>query len=263
MTKSLKHFLLRSALITISLTGLVPSALATSPKESQDLVAVAATQAFDAGDLPKATQLYEQLVGQGIVNGHLFYNLGVSYYKTGRLGDSVAAFLGARRYLPRDPDNQANLHFVMSKIQDKLEAQIPAGTSGHVATGLAVFSQLELAWMAALLAAIWGAAFTIVSAKPSLNRWQLKIGLAVILPILGLAAFLTKQATPDAWAAINSPEAKVYSGPGSHNTQLFALHEGSPVLITERAAGGYFRVKLSDGKQGWIADNQVILFGPL
>jgi len=263
MTRIMKNFLLRSTMIIISLVNIIPSALATSSKESLDQIAETATQAFDAGDLPKATQYYEQLVGEGIVNGHLFYNLGVSYFKTGRLGSSVAAFLGARRYLPRDPDNQANLHFVMSKVQDKLEAQIPAGASGHVVTGLAVFSQLELAWTAAVLAAIWGAAFTIVSAIRSLNRWKVKVGLSVILPILGLAAFLTKQATPEAWAAVNLPEAKVYSGPGSHNTQLFALHEGAPVLITERAAGGYYRVKLSDGKQGWIADNQVLLFGPL
>jgi len=263
LSKVLRSSLLASCIAWLTTTQATAQTMPLATNVDPYTLASSANQAFDAGDLVKATHDYEQLLGQGIVNGHLFYNLGVAYFRAGRLGDSVAAFLGARRYLPRDPDNEANLRFVLGKVHDKLEAQLPATTTGHVAAWLEHFNELELAWTASLLAALWGSALALTALRPSLERWRLSVALSVVLPIAALAAFLTRQATPDAWGAVVQAEAKIYSGPGKQNTQLFALQEGAPVLITERAAGGYYRVKLSDGKQGWVADNQVRLFGPL
>ena len=267
ITTKLTHLLCCNLLASCIAWFTTPTATAeTMPLATavdSNTLASSANQAFDSGDLVKAIHDYEQLLGQGIVNGHLYYNLGVAYFRAGRLGDSVAAFLGARRYLPRDPDNEANLRFVLGKVHDKLEAQLPATATGHITAWLEHFSELELAWTASLLAAFWGSALALTALRPSLQRWRLTVSLSAVLPIAALAAFLTRQATPDAWGAVVQAEAKIYSGPGKQNTQLFALQEGAPVLITERAAGGYYRVKLSDGKQGWVADNQVRLFGPL
>lgn len=226
-------------------------------------IASRAQQAFDSGDFEAAARDYDQLVKSGIVNGQLFYNLGVAYYRSGHLGDAVAAFLGARRYLPRDPDTDANLRFVLGQIHDKLEPTLPRETIQRVMFWLDRTTEQELAWAAALLAAVWGVLMTTVALVPALNRWRLALAPWLLVPLLLLLSLALKTSLPETWAAVNQPEAKVYSGPGVRNTQLFALQEGAPVLITERAAGGFYRIKLSDGKQGWVSDSQIRLFGPL
>jgi orotate phosphoribosyltransferase len=55
---------------------------------------------------------------------------------------------------------------------------------------------------------------------------------------------------------------KVLAGPGDGNGVLFELHEGAPVLVTDRGQSGYLKVQLSDGKSGWIAASQYKVFAP-
>ena len=118
--------------------------------------AEAAGHAFDQGEYGEAVRLYEEMVGTGTVNGHLYYNLANAYFRSAKTGQAAAALLAARQYLPRDPDVRANLKHVMSKINDKLEPSIPDETWRSVTFWLDMATAKELAHIAAWVAGISG-----------------------------------------------------------------------------------------------------------
>src|SRR3990167_758545 len=85
-----------------------------------------ATTAYDQSDFKKSISVYEHLIAQGVHNGSVYYNLANSYFRTGEKGKAVAAYLTARRLLPRDPDVKANLKFVHDQSVDKLSVEAPS-----------------------------------------------------------------------------------------------------------------------------------------
>ena len=69
----------------------------------------AANQLYSTGNFPKAAELYEQLIEQGVVEPTLYYNLGNTYYMQGDLGRAVLNYQRAARLDPRDEDIKHNL----------------------------------------------------------------------------------------------------------------------------------------------------------
>jgi hypothetical protein len=235
---------------------------APSPADQQALL-TKATQALDQGDYGTATTAYESAVNSGLINGHLFYNLGIATFRAGHVGDAVAAFLAARRYLPRDPDVAANLRFVLANIHDKLDPELPKGAAGRLSFLLERVTARELAVATAVAFCLCGIALTLAALLPSLARARLPLFGALVIPVALAATLAMKTQTDEAWGAVRSQTAKVYSGPGVRNTVIFELQEGAPVLATDLASGGFTRIELSDGKKGWIPDSDVRVYGDL
>lgn len=222
-----------------------------------------AEAAFDQGDFAKALQLYETAAANGPVNGHVYYNLGLAAHRQGKVGEAMAAFLAARRFLPRDPDTAANLRFILRSVPDKLEAEQPKSTALRLAFWVPALTVREWAYWTAFLAAAVGGFLSICILLPRLKHLRLlALGLA-ILPLISGLSLAIKCQHDDVWAAVGAPTVKVYAGPGTKHPVLFELKEGAPLRIDEQVAGGFYRVELSDGKRGWIAVDQVQVFGPL
>lgn len=219
--------------------------------------------ALESGNTDAAIQSYEAAVDEGLVNGHLFYNLGIAYYRAGRTGDAVGAFLAARRFLPRDPDVAVNLRYSLSKISDKLDAETPRDVSSPLSMVLDRVTARELALVLGILTGLSGLIVLLTIVRPQLASWRRGAFAGVILPVVAAALLAVKIMHPAVWGAVHvTPKASVFSGPSEQNTLLFELHEGAPVLIVERGLSGYLRIQLSDGKSGWIAGSQVKVLGP-
>jgi hypothetical protein len=226
-----------------------------------DLVNEAAA-AFDGGDVRTAIQLYEQAEAAGLVNGHLYYNLGIAYFRDGRVGDAVAAFLAARRFLPRDPDVDANLRFAVSGIHDRLETERDAGAAGRIGFFLAHVAARELAWATALLAALGGLLLAVSVRSQRLRpARQVAWGFVALAAACG-AALGVKSSTVEQWGAVTAATGSVRSGPGERHPVMFALQPGAPFVVAEKSPLGYLRIELSDGKKGWIAASDVKVLGP-
>ena len=57
-------------------------------------------------------------------------------------------------------------------------------------------------------------------------------------------------------AIITSPQASGKSSPDDSGTDLFVLHEGTKVTISDEI-GEWFEITLSDGNKGWIHSNNL------
>ncbi|NRA44816.1 MAG: SH3 domain-containing protein [Oligoflexales bacterium] len=219
-----------------------------------------AAQAYDKGDFYQSVKIYEELISEGLDNGHVFYNLGNAYYRLEEPGKAMAAYLAAKRLLPRNPDIKANLAYVHGQIKDKLEYQTESGFLNVIAfwqdsvTSKEIFEVFLFFWCLGflLLGVFYWKRQLVLLKRSGLGM----LGVAVIT----FSAFLISQNQDAVWGAVSANSAAVRSGPGELNTQVFELHRGAPIKITEEEKD-WFLINLSDGKKGWIAKKQVSSYG--
>lgn len=219
-----------------------------------------ATAALDQGDFAGAATAYESAIQAGAVNGHLYYNLGIAYARTGKTADAMAAFLAARKYLPRDPDVQANLKSTLGSVKDKLDADVPHGIGHTVAFWLDRFTVKEFAYATAISLGLASLFFGLSFVVGKLAPFRRAFAAAYVLPLLCGGSLISKAQNEETWGAVAANGTKAYSGPSDKNPAVFELSEGAPVLVFEVVPGGYARVQLSDGKKGWIARSQLKVY---
>ena len=84
-----------------------------------------AASLYDVGEFDKAISIYKVIIEEGFFSADIYYNLGNCFFRLGKYGEAMAAFLAAKRYMPRDPDVSANLQYLKERLVDKLEAKPP------------------------------------------------------------------------------------------------------------------------------------------
>ena len=72
-----------------------------------------ALSAYEMEDYRQSAALYEQLLGQGLRSGTVYYNLGNAWARTDEPVRAVAAYYLAKQYIPNDPRLNANLRYVL------------------------------------------------------------------------------------------------------------------------------------------------------
>ena len=220
----------------------------------------AALTSMDRGDYQAAAQIYESAVNDGARNGDLFYNLGICYERLQRPGDAIAAFLAARRYLPRDPDVSANLRFTLSKTPDRLETELNRGLFRRLMAWVDHFSLRELAYVGAIT---WGLSGMFLLASLSVDRlssFRSMAWFSLLIPFCLTASAILRASTDQPWGAVTPSVAKVLSGPDPANTPLFQLRHGAPFAVVNSKVSDYWLIELSDGKKGWLARTDARVF---
>jgi hypothetical protein len=94
--------------------------------------------------------------------------------------------------------------------------------------------------------------------------WRRKVGffgafgLIVVFIVANVFAHVQKQSfTSRSGAIIMAPAATVKSTPATQGTDLFILHEGTKVNITDGSMRQWKRIRVADGKEGWVETSQI------
>ena len=204
-----------------------------------------------------ALKLYLQEAEHTGVSSALYCNIGDTYY---RLKDNVHAVLYYERALLLDPSNddtRFNLDIARSKTVDRV---VPASEMFF----LQLFHSLILSQSISRWAIMAITAFvlaliclTLYLFMPSIAAKKLSFTAAVLLFLVcvfaNIAAFEQRSHIQNRTEAIiMAPSAVVKSTPSTSGTDLFILHEGTHVHISDNSMRDYVEVQLTDGKQGWI-----------
>jgi tetratricopeptide (TPR) repeat protein len=242
-----KHF------INAAIAAAVVCSADVAPADTMALAA-AATESYSQGNFSQAAASWEQAAEEAGTNGHLFYNLGLSYYKNGEKGRAMAAFLAARQRLPRDPDVKLAIAQIEKSLAVQVSAEDHASWRGAILPFLAWASNFE--WRAAGSAILTCSFLMLLLGLLFRGRHrtlQLAGRTGVLCAVVVLALAYAKSSLEPMWGAVTAAETDVLSGPNPKtNSVIFRLEEGSPVKVHE-SVNGWTKIELADGKRGWLA----------
>ena len=220
-----------------------------------------ADSAYAQGNYQQAIDDYEQLLKQG-VSADLYYNLAGAYYRMDEMPRAVLNYERALLLSPGDADIRFNLQMARSKTVDKItpETEMFFVTWYHSLVNLtSVDGWARIALITLALAIVL--ALVYLFTEPVWLRKLGFFGALVMLACFAVAnifAYAQKQSFVNRnGAIIMAPAATVKSTPSKQGTDLFILHEGTKVEITDGAMRQWKRIRLADGKEGWLETSQI------
>lgn len=216
---------------------------------------------YAAEHYQQAAKAYEQLLQQG-VSADLYYNLGNSYYRMDDYTHAILSYERALQLSPGDGDVRMNLQMARSKTIDKIvpESEMFFVTWWHSLVNLqSVDDWARIALAALVIALLLSLAYLFAS-----PIWLRKVGffggLAFLFVFLlsNLCAYQQRQVLVNRSGAIIIRSAvPVKSTPSKNGTDLFVLHEGTRVTVTDRTMKAWREIRLADGKQGWLQTTDI------
>jgi len=216
---------------------------------------------YQNGEYQQAIEMYETALDTGYESAELYYNLGNAYFKSNQIGKTILNYERAKKLAPRDEDILFNLEIAQLYVVDKisLPPQIFLVTFWKNIKYFFVSKDLGI-----LTLVIYIVLILLLISRIFIRNLSLKniIGIAVY-PVLILFLFSTFIFVQRIHKDVNLKEAiviikriDVNSSPSNDATEVFALHEGVKVKISEHS-GDFLRIELSDGKIGWISAHAV------
>jgi tetratricopeptide (TPR) repeat protein len=234
---------------------------APKAKKSEVVTKAVADSAYALEHYQHAAKIYEMVLKNG-VSPELYYNLGNAYYRMDNIPLAVLNYERALLLSPGDEDIRFNLQMARSKTIDKItpESEMFFVTWYHALVNLtSVDGWAFMALLALGLAVVLALVYLFTS-----PIWLRKLGffgafgLLLVFIVANVFAYAQKQSfISRSGAIIMAPAATVKSTPAKQGTDLFILHEGTKVEITDGAMKQWKRIRVSDGKEGWIETSQI------
>ncbi|MEM6319325.1 MAG: tetratricopeptide repeat protein [Bacteroidota bacterium] len=216
----------------------------------------AANAAYQNGQYESAITQYETLLNEGTVAAEIYYNLGNAYFKTKKLGAAILNYERGLLISPNDADLQFNLAIAQAKTQDDLD-QIGAFFLEEWWRGLHQLFD-STTWSILTILSIWSGAAGMILWLFGTTRDLKKKGFigGILLLLLGfLLYFVTRsQAQFEAHsgsAIVLAEKIALKNAPDAASTDILDIHEGLKVTLLDEI-GDWYKVKLSNGDQGWL-----------
>ena len=235
------------AFSAIILRFFLPAAEASEPWEE---VFFNANKAYKEGRFDDAVLGYNRLFQSGVNNGHLYFNLGNAYFRLNQLGQAILHFERAHLLMPRDADLRFNLAHARDQTMDAIPES--EGFFNLVFFWQDTLNLAELFWTFALVNLVLWGTFLIRLFRRSEWTFYTALITLVIWIVLGVSSGMKwYQTTQDDRAVILPQKVRVLAGPGTGDTLLFELHEGT-IVHHERTEDGWTLIRLADKKRGWV-----------
>ncbi len=208
-----------------------------------------------------ARDQYLEALEQGYESASLYYNLGNAYFKLSDLGHAILYYEKAKKLAPQDPDIQFNLQIAHLYIVDKITASEESFILKTWNEIIGFFSTNQLAFIALLLYLV-GCILLIMRwtiRRHTIAIWSRRLFIPVSIAFIFFGILFGLNVWYDGQTAegiVMSEKIDVMSSPAGDATPVFSLHEGIKVQLQEKS-GEYWRIRLSDGKVGWLPQSSV------
>ena len=215
-----------------------------------------ANQLYNQDQFGEAAEIYERAIASGVNNGHLYYNLGNTYFRMGNLPKAISHYVKAQKLLPRNEDVEANLEYAVRQTVDQLD-----GRNSHPLESF-LFWVRDLSLSEHRMALFWiNLAFWIAMAVRLRHQnpaTQSVRNILLAFLVLGLVStgFRWHQETRQSIGVILPQQIDVHSGWNATTVVLFQLHQGTLVSISQEKEN-WIEIDLSGDKKGWILKSNI------
>lgn len=253
MTKIFKAFLV---VVTFLLSF-------TTYAQQTDLLFKAGNDHYAQGRYQEAIDAYKRILDQKVESAALYYNLANANYKLNNVAPTIYYYEKALQLAPSDPDIRNNAAFAENMKIDAIES-LPENTlQVWVQKVLSLLTIDGWAKVTVLFVFLFVLSFLGYYFAFHTGRKRLFFISAIVVLILGIASLsfaytAFAKAEQDNPAIVFADKTDVKSEPNLSSTQAFTLHEGTKVFVLEEV-NDWNRIKLIDGKTGWIPKTDIRL----
>ncbi len=249
--------LLKACIHTLTLfITMIGGCWSVAYSQTPDQLYTQANTQYKVGQFEQAALSYEKILNQGYQTADVYYNLGNCYYKLKVIGKAILNYERAQKLMPDDEDVAHNLKLAQLKTTDKL-VPVPqlAITSAFKNFSLA---RTSAGWSWLAIGTVWLALLSIALFFFILRKTFVLIFSAIALMFslvfVTLAVKQTSAEDNSGYGILLVKNVVVKSAPDENGNNLFTIHEGIKFQILD-AVGSWNKIRLIDGKIGWIEEN--------
>jgi len=220
-----------------------------------------ANELYTKDQFKEAIDVYNQLLMTNLESAEVYFNLGNAYYKTNQFPKAILNYERAKLLSPDDEDINFNLQVANQRVVDSIQ-ELP-GIFIVTWWNALINSLTTDTW--ALISIISFVVFLILAGlyffahSIDLRRiafWCAWIIFGISMFTWSFAASQKSRLVDHKFAIVMAPSVTVKSSPSEKGTNLFVVHEGLKVKITDKL-GDWLEVKLADGNKGWLLTESV------
>ncbi|MBL7923897.1 MAG: tetratricopeptide repeat protein [Bacteroidia bacterium] len=209
----------------------------------------------------EAGRLYATMLRQNETSYILFYNLGNCFFKQGKMAEAILNYERAKALNPTDEDILFNLRIAYSSTVDKIEP-IPLlfyqrwwqSFLNLLSPGTWSILALSVFWLAAAAGSMYLFARTVALKR---NAFLAGINLTVLAAVLYFVSYSSHHLIHENHGAVVlQPTAYIKSSPDAGSTNLFMLHEGTKIEVTDELPG-WKKIRIANGNVGWVESTMV------
>jgi hypothetical protein len=222
----------------------------------------AAQTAFDQATKPedfmKVAAMYQEMIDDGAVSGAVFYNQGNAWMRAKQPGRAIAAYRQAERYIPRNPNLDANLQYALGQ----------SASAHRPIFETILFWQNWLSYPEKFYGAAAAALLTFCFAAIKLFTSRRRLWGRLVLAGAVITALMTISAAYD-WYRFDYvvhgviAQADVVTRKGNAESYEPALNEklseGTEFRVLEHR-GQWLLIRLPGGQEGWVMDRMAVTY---
>ncbi|PID60516.1 MAG: hypothetical protein CR986_03865 [Ignavibacteriae bacterium] len=226
-------------------------ALITKMQEGND--------AYQNKNYQEAIKNYESILNQGYLSTDLFYNLGNSYFKAGKIGKSILYYEKSLKVSPTNEDAEYNLQIARARTVDRIQEIPPLFFFKWWESLLAAFTSegWQIIVFIFYMLLLTSVAVYFLIRNMQIKKYSYIFGIlnlgALVLSSVLLFASISRESSKD-FAILMTSTANVKISPDQQSEDAFVIHEGIKFKIEEQVKN-WVKIKLSDGKVGWLPKN--------
>jgi len=210
----------------------------------------------------KSVEIYLEILDSGHHSAELYYNLGNSFYKLNNIANSILYYEKSLKLNPKDKDVTNNLKMVNNGIIDDI-VKIPESFINNQLNNLSNYFSYA-SWGSILI--IFSFLFLLVfiiyffSKDPIVKRASFT-SLFILVVLIGITLKISFNAYEknyiEKYAIIFSTKIEIKSEPNERSENLLTLHLGTKVKIIDSFNEKWVKIKLVNGQEGWINNNEI------
>jgi tetratricopeptide (TPR) repeat protein len=216
---------------------------------------------YAKGQYYDAIDVYEQVVDSGYMSAELYFNLGNSYYKINNIPLAILNYERAKKINPWDKDIRHNLAVANARIVDKIDVIPEFFLKNWINNIVNITSSNNWAVISISSFVLFLVLFLFYLFSSGIILKKFSFWFGILVFILSVTSFYSSLKRKQFLASrdsgiIISPTVTAKSSPDEWGVDLFVIHEGTRVVITE-SIGMWNEIRISDGKRGWITKSDL------
>ena len=220
-----------------------------------------ANKKYSEGMYNEAVENYQKVIDNGFASSELYFNIGNSYFKLNDLPSSILYYERARRLAPNDDDILFNLKIANSRIPDKIEKVPDLFFKRWWNSFYNMFSANNWAKITILvfvITLIFTGVF-ILSRKRTVKIIAFWFGVFFFLITVfsfGLSYQKYIYSKKHHEAIVFEPTITIKSSPNKNSVDLFVIHEGTKLIITDKV-DDWYEIRIANGGVGWLLQSSI------